>query len=95
MSISPRLEGDEFTCLLEGVTCRGDMDIVAKRLLEFMSKPFMIQEEAILLTASIGLAVYPLDGLQADELIQKAQGALNAVHESGGANYRFPDALEK
>ena len=43
-------------------------------------------------TASIGLAVYPLDGQQVDELIQKAQSALNAVQEAGGANYQFPAA---
>lgn len=90
-----RLEGDEFTCLLEGINCRADMDIVAKRLLESMSKPFTVKEEQIVVTASIGLAVYPLDGQQADELIQQAQAALNAVQEAGGANYQFPTAPEK
>jgi diguanylate cyclase (GGDEF)-like protein len=87
-----RLEGDEFTCLLEGINCRTDMDIVAKRLLDFMAKPFMVNGEQIIVTASIGLAVYPLDGQQADGLIQQAQGALNAVQETGGANYQFPAA---
>jgi diguanylate cyclase (GGDEF)-like protein len=89
-----RLEGDEFTCLLEGINCRADMDIVAKRLMESMSKPFTVKEEQIAVTASIGLAVYPLDAQQADELIQQAQSALNAVQEAGGASYRFPAAAE-
>jgi diguanylate cyclase (GGDEF)-like protein len=87
-----RLEGDEFTCLLEGINCRADMEIVAKRLLDSMGQPFVVKGETHAVTASIGLAVYPLDGQQPDELIQKAQGALQAVQEAGGANYQFPAA---
>ena len=90
-----RLEGDEFTCLLEGINCRADMDIVAKRLLDSMARPFVVQDKNITVTASIGLAVYPLDGQEVDALIQKAQAALNVVQEAGGANYRFPAAPEK
>lgn len=85
-----RLEGDEFTCLLEGINCRADMDIVAKRLLDSMARPFTVQDNDVTVTASMGLAVYPLDAQQADELLQQAQVALQAVQESGGANYQFP-----
>ena len=85
-----RLEGDEFTCLLEGINCRSDMDIVAKRVLDSMAQPFKVKEERVMVTASIGVAVYPIDGRQADELMQRTQGALNAVQEAGGANYQFP-----
>jgi diguanylate cyclase (GGDEF)-like protein len=85
-----RLEGDEFTCLLEGINCRSDMDIVAKRVLDSMAQPFKVKEERVMVTASIGVAVYPIDGSQADELMQRTQSALNAVQEAGGANYQFP-----
>lgn len=85
-----RLEGDEFTCLLEGINCRADMDIVAKRLLDSMARPFTVQDNDVTVTASMGLAVYPLDAQQADELLQQAQAALQAVQEAGGANYQFP-----
>jgi len=87
-----RLEGDEFTCLLEGINCRADMDIVAKRLLDSMARPFTVEDKEVAVTASVGLAVYPLDGQQSDELLQQAQSALQAVQESGGANYQFPVA---
>ncbi|MBH0193479.1 MAG: diguanylate cyclase [Nitrospira sp.] len=85
-----RLEGDEFTCLLEGINCRADMDIVAKRLQDSMARPFTVQDNEVTVTASMGLAVYPLDAQQADELLQQAQAALNVVQEAGGANYQFP-----
>jgi diguanylate cyclase (GGDEF)-like protein len=90
-----RLEGDEFTCLLEGINCRADMEIVAKRILDSMAKPFKVHGEQIQATASIGVAVYPVDGRQADELLQRVQGALNTVQEAGGATYQFPASGDK
>lgn len=87
-----RLEGDEFTCLLEGINSRSDMEIVAKRVLDYMAKPFVVNGEQVAVTASIGVAVYPLDAREADELLRRAQDALTAVQEAGGANYQFPAA---
>jgi diguanylate cyclase (GGDEF)-like protein len=85
-----RLVGDEFTCLLEGINCRADMEIVSKRVLASLSTPFAVKGQEVTVTASLGLAVYPLDGQQADELLQQAQNALVAVQESGGGTYQFP-----
>jgi diguanylate cyclase (GGDEF)-like protein len=84
-----RLEGDEFTCLLEGINCRADMELVARRVLASMTKPFKVKGQELAVTASLGLTVYPLDGQQVDELLQRAQSALAAAQESGGANYQF------
>ncbi|MGQ0666149.1 MAG: diguanylate cyclase domain-containing protein [Nitrospiraceae bacterium] len=85
-----RLAGDEFTCLLEGITCRADMEVVAKRVLASMAQPFAITGQEVAVTASLGLAVYPLDGQLVDELLNRAQNALTAVQESGGSSYQFP-----
>jgi diguanylate cyclase (GGDEF)-like protein len=85
-----RLAGDEFTCLLEGITCRADMEVIAKRVLASMAQPFALTGQEVTLTASLGLAVYPLDGQQVDELLNQAQNALTSVQESGGSNYQFP-----
>ena len=84
-----RLEGDEFTCLLEGLNCRADLEIVAKRVLASMAKPFTMKGQEVAVTASLGLTVYPLDGQLVDELLQRAQDALTAVQESGGSSYQF------
>jgi GGDEF domain-containing protein len=66
------------------------MEIVAKRVLDSMAKPFVVSGGQVMVTASIGVAVYPVDGQEADELLGRVQGALNAVQEAGGANYQFP-----
>jgi two-component system, cell cycle response regulator len=85
-----RLGGDEFTCLLEGINSRADMDIVATRVQASMTQPFTVKGQEVQVTVSQGLTVYPLDGQQIDELLERAQEALAAVQEAGGAGYRFP-----
>lgn len=84
-----RLEGDEFTCLLEGINCRADMEIVAKRVLASMAQLFKVKDQDVTVTASLGLTVYPLDAQQVDELLQRAQDALTAAQESGGSSFQF------
>lgn len=84
-----RLGGEEFTCLLEGINCRADMEIVAKRVLAAMAPPFHLQGQDVVVTASLGLAVYPLDGQQADELLHRAHDALTTAQEAGGGSYLF------
>ncbi len=87
-----RLAGDEFTCLLEGINCRADMEIVAKRVLASIAQPFTLTGQEVAVTASLGLAVYPLDGQLVDELLNQVQNALTAVQESGGSSYQFPSS---
>lgn len=84
-----RLGGDEFTCLLEGITCRNDMEIVARRILGSLSQPVKIKNEAVDVTASVGLAVFPLDGQEADDLLNRAKHAMVRVQEAGGGGYQL------
>lgn len=85
-----RLGGHEFTCLLEGINCRADMEIVSRRVLAAMAKPFKVAEQEMTVTASLGLTVYPLDGQHIDELLERAHDALESAQESGGVHYQFP-----
>ncbi len=84
-----RIEGDEFTCLLEGINCRADTELVAKRVLDSIGQPFTVKGEEVAVTASLGLTVYPLDGQLVDELLERARAALTAAQESGGGSYQF------
>jgi predicted signal transduction protein with EAL and GGDEF domain len=65
------------------------MEIVAKRVLASMAQPFKVKGQEVVVTASLGLTVYPLDAQQVDELLQRAQDALTAAQESGGGSYQF------
>lgn len=84
-----RLGGDVFTCLLEGITCKQDMEIVAKRILVSMAQPVKMTDQEAVVTVSLGLAVYPLDGQEADELLDRAKEAMTRAQEAGGNGYHL------
>lgn len=85
-----RLGGDEFTCLLDGITCKSDTEIVASRILRAMDKPVRVEGQDISVTTSLGIAVFPLDGQDIDELMGRAREALVRAHEAGGGFYLHP-----
>jgi len=85
-----RLGGDEFTCLLEGITCKSDTEIVANRIIRAMDKPVKVEDQDIPVTTSLGVAVFPLDGQEVDELMARAREALTRAQESGGGFYLHP-----
>ena len=78
-----RLGGDEFTILLTDVADRGAVDRVAQRLLDVLRLPVQCEPHEVFVTASIGVAVYPEHGNDADALVRKADIAMYAVKEGG------------
>jgi two-component system, cell cycle response regulator len=85
-----RLGGDTFTCLLEGVNSKGDMEIVSNRILKAMAVPVKVQEQELAISARLGVAVFPLDGQNADQLLERAKVAMTRAQESGGGFYIHP-----
>ena len=83
-----RLGGDEFVIYLHG----GDAVVaenVARRILDDMLKPFMLDGMGFSIQCSIGLALYPQDGATLDELIKQADTAMYRVKERGRGSYGF------
>jgi diguanylate cyclase (GGDEF)-like protein len=78
-----RLGGDEFTLVVDDMEDPSDLSTVAENLLENFKKPFHIQETEIYLGASIGIAVYPLDGDTPEKLVQNADLAMYKSKEQG------------
>jgi diguanylate cyclase (GGDEF)-like protein len=85
-----RLSGDEFTCLLEGINCRADMEIVGDRILKAFVQPWAMEDQEISVTVSLGLVVYPLDGQELNDLFARAKAAMDSAREAGGNRYCFP-----
>ncbi len=84
-----RLGGDEFTILLPEINHLEDSAKVAKRILDVVSKPQIIAGNEIIVTGSIGITVYPLDGADADTLLKNADAAMYSAKEQGRNNYQF------
>jgi diguanylate cyclase (GGDEF)-like protein len=84
-----RLGGDEFTILLPGIGSERDAAIVASKLLKSMALPHTVDGREIFITASIGIAIYPNDGLTRDDLIKNADSALYHAKERGRDSFQF------
>ncbi|HQQ75386.1 MAG TPA: diguanylate cyclase [Pseudomonadales bacterium] len=71
-----RIGGDEFAIVLPEITHDRQPAILAERLAEALKAPVCIDTADILVTASIGIAIYPENGATADELLRNADQAM-------------------
>ncbi|MGP4956391.1 putative bifunctional diguanylate cyclase/phosphodiesterase [Pseudomonas helleri] len=84
-----RMDGHELALILmirKGQT--GPKQIV-DRIREVLREPFRVQEQDVTMTASMGLALYPDDGADAEGLIKQASTAMNRAKQAGRDTYRF------
>ncbi len=84
-----RIGGDEFAVLLASADQQPTAEIVARRLVEALSRPYNVDGHQLLIGASIGIAVGPADGASTNELLIAADLALYAAKSSGRGTYRF------
>ncbi|HEX7220742.1 MAG TPA: EAL domain-containing protein [Burkholderiales bacterium] len=84
-----RIGGDEFVVVLPEVKRSSDVAHVAQKVLEQLSQPVVVEERELIVTCSIGIAVYPDDGRDAESLIRNADAAMYHAKELGRANYQF------
>jgi diguanylate cyclase (GGDEF)-like protein len=84
-----RLGGDEFTFLLTGLGEPQDARRAAHRVLEALRKPFGLDDDEVIATASIGIAVFPFDGRDAGTLLKNADTAMYWAKDRGRNNYQF------
>ncbi len=84
-----RQGGDEFVVLLAEVKESSDAAITAKKILQAVAEPHCIDQHDLHVTTSIGLSVYPDDGLDAETLIKNADLAMYQAKESGRQSYQF------
>jgi predicted signal transduction protein with EAL and GGDEF domain len=83
------LDGDEFSLLITELAHYHDGARVARRLLDELRKPFSAAGQEIFVSASLGLALYPLDGEDAESLIKNAGAAMHFAKDQGRDNYQF------
>ena len=84
-----RIGGDEFTILLEGVDNVQDVATVAAKIIESFNHPYTLSGHELIMTASVGISLYPDDGNDVDTLLQNADAAMYRAKEKGRNNYQF------
>jgi diguanylate cyclase (GGDEF)-like protein len=84
-----RLGGDEFAVILTDVRSVPDVEAVTRSLLNAISAPFRVAGEALRVTASVGIAVFPDDAASPDDLTRSADAAMYQAKSGGKNGYRF------
>jgi diguanylate cyclase (GGDEF)-like protein/PAS domain S-box-containing protein len=84
-----RLGSDDFGVLLNDVAHSDDIILVVKKLMASISQPLKVHGEEIILTATLGIAVYPNDGEDNDTLMKNVDLALARAKQMGRNSYRF------
>jgi diguanylate cyclase (GGDEF)-like protein len=88
-----RQGSDEFLVSLGDLELGEHAAVVANRLLEAFRKPFRACEEEFMLSACIGISVYPDDGGTPEELLKNAASALAEAKRLGGNSFEFFDRV--
>lgn len=87
--IVSRLEGDEFSLILQGLTHPTYVELVARKILEQLGKTFFLPEGETRVSGSIGIAVFPDDANDWQGLYKNTDTALQRAKSVGRSTYRF------
>jgi len=83
-----RIGGDEFVLLLHDADARG-AEITARRIFDALAQPITLDDMRFGVSCSIGIALFPDDGVTIDELIKNADTAMYGAKDRGRSGFRF------
>jgi diguanylate cyclase (GGDEF)-like protein len=78
-----RIRGDEFTILLPDLKRAADAVKVGKRVLEMLTEPFKLAQQEVFVTVSIGIASFPTDDADAEQLLKCSETAAYCARQQG------------
>jgi diguanylate cyclase (GGDEF)-like protein/PAS domain S-box-containing protein len=88
--IVSRYAGDEFTIIIENADY-SIVQLTAKRIVEEIAKPFLLKSKDVYVTTSVGISIFPSDGVDSDSLIVNADRAMYAAKKKGKNNFQLYD----
>jgi len=84
-----RFSGDEFAVLMENIENRDEVTVVVKKVREALSRPYRLEGQEVRVSASIGIALGPLDARDADTLLRNADAAMYEAKRIGRNRFYF------
>jgi diguanylate cyclase len=84
-----RLSGDEFAILITCMDQVDQLEALANKLIAAINQPFMIEAQSIEMRISVGISLFPTDGVSAEDLLGQADGAMYQAKKAGGNTCRF------
>jgi diguanylate cyclase (GGDEF)-like protein len=82
-----RFGGDEFAVLMTEVASRNDVTTLADKILASLSLPYSLEGHAVHVTGSMGIAIYPDDGRDMEDILSKADVAMYKAKRNGSNTY--------
>jgi diguanylate cyclase (GGDEF)-like protein/PAS domain S-box-containing protein len=89
-----RIGGDEFIIIQSDLSKIRDVKTIATNIIKKVSQPVLIDQNEVVVSASIGIALYPGDGATSDELMRAADKAMYEVKRSGKNSFGFANMNE-
>lgn len=84
-----RMGGDEFNIIIPSLKNIDSVRVVAEKIIDDLHRVFNLRGHEAYIGASIGIAIYPIDGVNPADLSKKADAAMYQAKESGRGNYKF------
>jgi diguanylate cyclase (GGDEF)-like protein len=84
-----RMGGDEFALVLEDITSIQQVSVVTNRMLDHLAEPFLIEDQEIFTSASVGITIFPFDDNLVGTLLQHADIAMYQAKHQGGNAYQY------
>jgi len=84
-----RMDGDEFVVLVEGIDSVDKASAMLQRIMDLFRQPFRVHDQDVHLSASIGTALCPQDGLDKSDLLRNAESAMHQAKKEGRNTYCF------
>ncbi|QGQ97277.1 diguanylate cyclase [Paenibacillus psychroresistens] len=84
-----RLAGDEFVIILMNLKGKTEISRITELILQNVCASISIEDKQLQVTASIGISIYPEDGIEAEELLNRADSAMYDSKKSGVNNYSY------
>lgn len=84
-----RISGDEFAIIVDDIESISSVKVMVNKIITNLSKPYILSQQQIYITACIGVALYPTDGTTTDALIQAATSAMHRAKASGHNQHMF------
>lgn len=87
--ILARNGGDEFMIMKNNFKTKADLEVFAKNLVDIVHHPFQLEDETAVVSMSVGIAIFPSDGLTINELIKNSDIAMYNAKNAGKNSYQF------
>lgn len=91
-----RFGGDEFTIIMQDLSEKKDAGILAKKIIEALKEPMLINNQSLNISSSIGISFYPHDDISSHKLVHNADMAMYKAKKSRRDNFKyFCDNVDK